>query len=50
MPGNRVPETLPKLFSFTFGISGILKIIEDLGGISGKARDVRAPVAQFQDS
>lgn len=38
MPGNLVPETVPKLFTFTFGILGLL-------GILRKASDVRAPVA-----
>lgn len=44
MPGNLVPETVPKLFSFTFGILGIWKI-GGLPGIPRKASDLRAPVA-----
>lgn len=42
MPGNLVPETVPKLF--TFGILGLWKI-GGLRGIPRKASDVRAPVA-----
>lgn len=44
MPGKLVPETVPKLFSFTFGIPGIWKIV-GLCGIPRKASDARAPVA-----
>lgn len=44
MPGNLVPETVPKLFSFAFGISGMWEI-GGLRGILRKASHVRTPVA-----
>lgn len=44
MPGNLDPETVLKLFTFTFGILGSWKS-GGLLGILRKASDVRAPVA-----
>lgn len=50
MPGNLVPETVPKLFTFTFGILGSWKSGGLLGILRKASEYVHLWLTQFQTS